>query len=65
MLDKDIISVEETEHGTFYIITHPFEEIMINKFDTHFGDEKQITKHSKNIIDLIEVRRLCQWEINT
>lgn len=54
VLDKDIISVEETEHGTFYIITHPFEEIMINKFDTHFGDEKQITKHSKNIIDLIE-----------
>lgn len=36
----------------------------------HWVTEKQcytedIKKHSKNIIDLIEVRRLCQWEINT
>ena len=23
----------------------------------------RIVKHSKNIIDLIEVRRLCKWEI--
>lgn len=27
-------------------------------------DEVAVFKHSKNIIDLIEVRRLCQWEIN-
>lgn len=24
--------------------------------------EKDIVKHSKNIIDLIEVRRLCEWK---
>ncbi len=23
--------------------------------------KEKITKHSKNIIDLIEVRRLCKW----
>ena len=25
---------------------------------------EDITKHSKNIIDLIEVRRLCEWNIS-
>lgn len=25
---------------------------------------KTITKHSKNIIDLIQVRRLCKWKEN-
>ena len=25
--------------------------------------EKDIVKHSKNIIDLIEVRRFCKWKI--
>lgn len=24
-------------------------------------NKEDITKHSKNIIDLIEVRRLCEW----
>ena len=27
-------------------------------------DKNNITKHSKNIIDLIEVRRLCKWTKN-
>lgn len=38
-----------------------------NRYDND-GDEyfmpiktTEITKHSKNIIDLIEVRRLCEW----
>lgn len=26
-----------------------------------FVDKEDIVKHSKNIIDLIEVRRLCEW----
>lgn len=33
-----------------------------NKFELPFSFKREnITKHSKNIIDLIEERRLCEW----
>lgn len=64
VLDENIINVEEAEYSDFYIITHPFAETMINKFDTHFGDEKQILKHSKNITDLIEVGDIIEYDID-
>lgn len=31
---------------------------------TYIKAEEYITKHSKNIIDLIEERRLCKWRKN-
>lgn len=36
----------------------------INRADVVFIGEENILKHSFNIIDLIEVRRLCEWRIN-
>lgn len=53
-LDKDILLISDLKYGEFYGMIHPFSEDFTNKFDTNFGDEKQITKFSSNIIDLIE-----------
>ena len=54
VLDKNIISIEDAKYGIFHLTVNPLAEEMTNKFDTHFGDEKQILKHSKNPIDIIE-----------
>jgi len=35
-------------------------ETFENKF-YYFEKNEKIVKHSKNIIDLIKVRRLCEW----
>ncbi len=38
---------------------------MNNKYDLPVSFKiENIIKHSKNIIDLIEVRRLCKWHIS-
>lgn len=36
-------------------------KIFENKF-YYFDDGEEIVKHSKDIIDLIEKRRLCKWK---
>ena len=36
--------------------------IWVDKEHFTYIDKRQIVKHSKNIIDLIEVRRLCKWK---
>lgn len=65
VLDENIISIKDAEYGIFHLTVNPLAEEMTNKFDTHFGDEKQILKHSKNIKDLIEARRLCKWRYSS
>lgn len=54
-LDKEIIDISDCELGDMYSIMNPLAEELTDKFDTNFGDEKQIIKSSPNIIDLIEV----------
>ena len=60
----DEIAVNEyirTESGDIFIVDNEKKVIQGIKFlDVQYG---KIIKHSKNIIDLIEERRLCEWEI--
>lgn len=46
-------------------INNPNDELWTYyKFENNMGNYKEnIVKHSKNIIDLIEERRLCEWKI--
>ena len=54
VLDKEIY-IKDLEMSDEYLMLNPFTEETTNKIDTHFWDEKIITKQSPNIIDLIEV----------
>lgn len=55
VLDKEI-NIDELEMGDLYITTNPLSDDMTNIIDTHFGDERILSKEpSYNIIDLIEV----------
>lgn len=59
---EDKIEVGEhirTTYGGIYKIEDEEESDVLR--DMFYGN---ITKHSKNIIDLIEVRRLCEWRKN-
>ena len=53
-LDREI-NIFDLEMGDIYLLCNPIAEETTNKIDTHFGDDKIITKSSPNIIDLIEV----------
>lgn len=53
----ELIRIERDDIDTslkWYVFDDGKNERYVNK--------PYITKHSKNIIDLIEVRRLCEWE---
>lgn len=50
------------KYGEIGIITNIYPRIMWRKRkNPSLLDYNMIVKHSKNIIDLIEVRRLCKW----
>lgn len=53
-LDKAIFNVYDLQNGELACL-NPLIDEMSDRFDTHFGDEKEIIKSSPNIIDLIEV----------
>ena len=63
---EDEIKVGEyvrTKYGEIGIITQVYPQIKwIKKVNPSLLDYNIIKKHSFNIIDLIEVRRLCKWE---
>ncbi len=37
---------------------------LIDKCPRMYITENEFIKHSKNLIDLVEVRRLCEWKEN-
>ncbi len=52
---------KEIEVGE-YVRTKKGKIFKYGKGKAYLGKDNEIAKHSKNIIDLIEVRRLCQWK---
>ena len=56
------IELDEYDGGLkWYVFEHKKFEINIIKEE--YINKPYIVNHSKNIIDLIEVRRLCEWRI--
>lgn len=53
-----------TANGEILIYDEEHEKAFIDNFLTCEFMGERIAKHSKNIIDLIEVRRLCKWKKN-
>ena len=62
LFEEDKIEVEEyvrTNKGYIFKIDEEKKNLQIANFlDVEYG---KITKHSKQLIDLIEVRRFCKW----
>lgn len=52
-----------TKQGYIYKVKSVYED-MIWVYDIQWIPEQEIVKHSKNLIDLIEERRLCKWRKN-
>lgn len=59
--DGTITKIEDIE---FEIKTNMFGQILHEVFIEGYRYYEVIVKHSPNIIDLIEVRRLCKWTKN-
>ena len=49
-----------TKDGHIFKTDKENKNIQINEF-INIGGVRDIVKHSPNIIDLIEIRRLCKW----
>lgn len=50
-------SIGKIDYFTYYDIDKEIDDI-------NYIQKEDVIKHSKNIIDLIEVRRLCKWKKN-
>lgn len=60
-LDKAIFNVYDLQNGELACL-NPLIDEMSDRFDTHFGDEKEIIKISPNIIDLIEIKDFVTFQ---
>jgi hypothetical protein len=47
-----------------YVRTKKGKIFKYGKGRAYLGKDNYITKHSFNLIDLLEVRRLCKWRTN-
>ncbi len=57
------VGKEEIKVGE-YVRTKKGKIFRYSKGRAYLGKDNYIVKHSKNILDLIEVRRLCKWRAN-
>ena len=58
-MDIKVGEFVRTDKGYIFKIEHNRMVQGLKSLDAQYGI---ITKHSFNLIDLIEVRRLCEWE---
>ena len=59
---NDYVRTDNGIIGKYKVNKNWINVIETNNKDIGIDIEKDIVKHSKNIIDLIEERRLCEWK---